>query len=124
MQMPLCFYIQNIAIITPPKMAHFGVRDAKVQRSSDWGIWEMNGEKSSRSWIVSNMHQGKTINALSQKESLDWGSMRMVLAHEEIRFKSHSNPMENPLIPTWRCKEIACPQLSLMRDTGAVPEAP
>ena len=38
--------------------------------------------------------------------------------------KNHNDPMENPLITTWRRNAMSFPQLSFMMETGAVPEAP
>ena len=116
--------VQNITIITAPNMAKMGVLDARVQRSSYWGTLEIKGENSNRRWVVSNMHQGNTISALSQKDLLNWGSMRRGLAHEEVMRNNHSNPLDNAHIPARRCNEIAFPHLSFLKETGALPEAP
>ncbi len=50
--------------------------------------------------------------------------MKMGLAQEEFMYENNRNPMQNSLIPTCRFNEIASPQLSVVRETGSLPEAP
>ena len=71
-------------------------------------------------WVVSNMHKGNAINALSQKKRhiLSLGRMTIDLAIEEFLYNSSIIPMNNPLTHTWRYIDIAFPT---MRETGALP---
>ena len=56
-------FADNLTIITPPKIAQFSVHEAVVQKSSFWFILEIKGESSNLWWVVSNMHQAKTVHA-------------------------------------------------------------
>ena len=84
-----------------------------VHRASYWGLLEIKGECTIRMNLVANMHEQETINTVAQKDFLNWGSMRVDLAHEEFMFKQR-NHMEHPL---------GFPKLQIMREMDEVPQA-
>ena len=53
--------IAKIAVITPPKMAQFGVGEGLVQRTSYWGVMVIKGESNDLLTLVSNMNFHKTM---------------------------------------------------------------
>jgi hypothetical protein len=114
--------IAKITVITPPKMAQFGVGEGLVQRTSYWGVIEIKGDNRNLMTLVSNMHLHKTINSISQKDVLNWGSMKVDITHEEFQIKT-KNPMEYPIIPTWRYLTLGFPVLQMMRDVDDMPQA-
>jgi hypothetical protein len=57
--------IHKVTMITPPKIAQFGVGDNMVQRASYWGLLEIKGECTILSNLAAHMHRQETINAVA-----------------------------------------------------------
>ena len=76
--------ISQVKVVTPPKMAQFGVWDDIIQRTSYWGIMEITGSHPEFMRLIHNMHSGTTISSNLQHDILTWGSMKVDLAHEEF----------------------------------------
>ena len=114
--------VSKITVISPPKLGQFGVRDGFIQRTAYWGIMEVKGDHPDFCWLLHHMRIGTTISSNLQEDILNWGSMRVDLAHEEYNIKSKTF-QEHPLIPTWRYLKLKFPNLQMLKEEGELPKA-